>query len=121
MFIFPVVIANLNICTFKVVSLLGACTVHCRLSSSLTREIAASSTLQSITDDSERSPDGLQWNAVSLAKQALSASKQAAAVAEESKLIEADDDDNDDSLPFGLVLLSWSTLTSLISFCVFIG
>ncbi|KAJ1418967.1 Winged helix-like DNA-binding domain superfamily [Sesbania bispinosa] len=73
------------------------------LSSSSTGEIAAASALQPIVVDSERPPDGLQWNAVSLAKQALSASKQAASVAEELKLINADDDD---PRPFGLASTS---------------
>lgn len=48
--------------------------------------------------------DGFQWDALTLAKQALSASKQAAAVAEELKLVKIDDDNDDDSLPLGLVL-----------------
>lgn len=43
--------------------------------------------------------DGFQWDALTLAKQALSASKQAAAVAQELKLVKIDDDD---SLPLGL-------------------
>jgi len=47
---------------------------------------------------------GFQWDALTLAKQALSASKQAAAVAEELKLVKIDDDNDDDSLPLGLVL-----------------
>lgn len=51
--------------------------------------------------------DGFQWDALTLAKQALSASKQAAAVAQELKLVKIDDDD---SLPLGLVL----ALASLI-------
>lgn len=46
--------------------------------------------------------DGFQWDALTLAKQALSASKQAAAVAEELKLVKIDDDNDDDSLPLGL-------------------
>lgn len=92
--------------------------VYCRLASSPTGETAASSTMQPIAVDSEMPADGLQWNAVSLAKQALSASKQAAAVAEELKLIKADDDD---PLPLGLVLSLWLTMTSLIWFFLFIG
>ncbi|XP_014496115.1 RNA polymerase sigma factor sigF, chloroplastic isoform X1 [Vigna radiata var. radiata] len=64
-----------------------------------TREIAASLTLQPVDNDSERPADGLPRNAVSLAQQALSASKQAASS------IEVDDDD-DDPLSFGLASTS---------------
>jgi hypothetical protein len=52
-------------------------------------------------------------DALTLAKQALSASRQAAAVAEALKLIKVVDND-DDSLPLGLVLSLWLTLASLI-------
>ncbi|XP_061345773.1 RNA polymerase sigma factor sigF, chloroplastic-like isoform X2 [Gastrolobium bilobum] len=62
------------------------------LTSSPTGEIAASSTPQPAAVDSERPADGLRWNVVSLAKQALSASEQAASVAEELKSTKADDD-----------------------------
>jgi len=58
--------------------------------------------------------DGFQGDALTLAKQALSASKQAAAVAEELKLVKIDDDNDDDSLSLGLVLALWLTLASLI-------
>ncbi|KAK7378654.1 hypothetical protein VNO80_04100 [Phaseolus coccineus] len=61
-----------------------------------TRGIAASSTLQPVDDDS----DGLPRNAVSLAQQALSASKQAASS------VEVDDDDDVDLLSFGLASTS---------------
>lgn len=87
------------------------CIVYCRLTSSPTGEIAASSTIQPVASD--RSADAL-----SLAKQALLASKQAAAVAEELKLTIAGDDD---PLPPGLVLALWLTLTSMICFFLFIG
>ncbi|XP_022634955.1 RNA polymerase sigma factor sigF, chloroplastic isoform X4 [Vigna radiata var. radiata] len=63
------------------------------------QEIAASLTLQPVDNDSERPADGLPRNAVSLAQQALSASKQAASS------IEVDDDD-DDPLSFGLASTS---------------
>lgn len=56
--------------------------------------VSSSSTMQPVDD--------FQWSALSLAKQALSASKQAAAVAEELKLIKVDD--NNDSSPLRLVL-----------------
>jgi hypothetical protein len=52
-------------------------------------------------------------DALTLAKQALSASRQAAAVAEALILIKVVDND-DDSLPLGLVLSLWLTLASLI-------
>ncbi|KAI5425854.1 hypothetical protein KIW84_031616 [Lathyrus oleraceus] len=54
--------------------------------------VSSSSTMQPVDD--------FQWSALSLAKQALSASKQAAAVAEELKLIKVDD--NNDSSPLSL-------------------
>ncbi|XP_068473335.1 RNA polymerase sigma factor sigF, chloroplastic-like isoform X3 [Phaseolus vulgaris] len=60
-----------------------------------TRGIAASLTLQPVDNDSERPADGLPRNAVSLAQQALSASKQAASS------VEVDDDDVD-PLSFGM-------------------
>ena len=97
---------------------MGACTVYCRLTSSPTGEIGAPSPLQPVTVESERPADGLQFNAVSLAGQALSASKQAASIAEELESIKADVDD--DPLPPGLVLSLWLTLTSLIHFFPFI-
>jgi len=62
--------------------------------------------------------EGFQWDALTLARQALSASKQAAAVAEELKLVKVDDDTDNDSLPLGLVLALRLTLASLI--CLFI-
>ena len=46
--------------------------------------------------------DDFQCNALTLAKQALSASKQAAAVADKWKLISVNDDNSNDSLPLGL-------------------
>ncbi|XP_061368764.1 RNA polymerase sigma factor sigF, chloroplastic-like isoform X2 [Gastrolobium bilobum] len=76
------------------------------LTSLPTEEIAASSTLQHLTVDLERPADGAQCNAASLAKKALSASKQAASVAEELKSIKADD--YDDSLPFSLASTSFA-------------
>lgn len=95
----------------KVVFLKGACT-YCRLTCYPTREIAASLTLQPVDNDSERPADGLPRNAVSLAQQALSASKQAASS------IEVDDDD-DDPLSFGLVLsFSLSLTSSICLFCL---
>lgn len=77
--------------------------VYCRLTCSQTRGIAASSILQPVDIDLERPADSPQGDAVSLAQQALSASKQAlsASIAGEMKLFEVDDDD---PLPFGLVL-----------------
>ncbi|XP_061345786.1 RNA polymerase sigma factor sigF, chloroplastic-like isoform X2 [Gastrolobium bilobum] len=77
--------------------------LHNLLTSSPVEEIAASSTPQPVAFDSERPADGLQWNAVSLAKQALSASEQAVSIAEELKLIKAD---HDRPLPFGLASTS---------------
>ncbi|TKY62134.1 RNA polymerase sigma factor sigF [Spatholobus suberectus] len=73
------------------------------LTCSLTRGIAASSILQPFDIDSERPADGLPGDAVSLAQQALSASKQAASIAEEMTSVEVDDDD---PLLFGLVSTS---------------
>ncbi|RDX64170.1 RNA polymerase sigma factor sigF, chloroplastic, partial [Mucuna pruriens] len=75
-----------------------------QLTCSPTRGIAASSTLQPVDIDSERPADGLLGIAVSLAQQALSASKQAASITGEMKLIEVDDDD--DPLPLGLASTS---------------
>ncbi|KAK7355557.1 hypothetical protein VNO80_14815 [Phaseolus coccineus] len=66
------------------------------LTSSQTGEIAASSTLQHVSVDSERRT--VQCNGVSLAKKALSTAKQASSVVEGLKSIKADDD----SIPFGL-------------------
>lgn len=78
--------------------------------------MASSATEDFGTSSSTTQPaDGFQWNALSLAKQALSASKQAAAAAEELKLIEVDDN-SDDPLPLGLVLALRLTLASLIWF-----
>ncbi|KAL9318170.1 hypothetical protein ACSQ67_014687 [Phaseolus vulgaris] len=68
------------------------------LNSSQTGEIAASSTLQHVSVDSERRTDGVQCNGVSLAKKALSTAKQTSSVVEGLKSIKADDD----SIPFGL-------------------
>ncbi|KAK7392473.1 hypothetical protein VNO78_20912 [Psophocarpus tetragonolobus] len=68
------------------------------LASSQTGEIAASSTLQHVSADSERRTNGVQCNGVSLAKKALSTSKQASSVVENLKSVKADDD----SIPFGL-------------------
>ncbi|XP_027188744.1 RNA polymerase sigma factor sigF, chloroplastic-like isoform X2 [Cicer arietinum] len=68
--------------------------------------LASSATEDFGTSSSTTQPaDGFQWNALSLAKQALSASKQAAAAAEELKLIEVDDN-SDDPLPLGLASTS---------------
>lgn len=86
--------------------------VYCRLASSQTGEISASSTLQQVSSDLDRHTNGVQCNRVSLAKKALSTSKQGSSVVEDLKSIKADDD----SIPFGLVLSSWLTLTSLIYF-----
>ncbi|KAL4306357.1 hypothetical protein AHAS_Ahas16G0170200 [Arachis hypogaea] len=71
---------------------------------SSTGETAAASSLQPERVDSDRPADGLQFDAVSLSKQALSAAKQAALVAEEMKMIE--DDEDDDPLPLGLASTS---------------
>lgn len=86
--------------------------IYCRLTSSQTGEIAASSTLQHISVDSERQTDSVQCNGVSLAKKALSTAKQASLVVEGLKSTKADDD----SIPFGLVLSYWPTLTFVIYF-----
>jgi len=87
--------------------------VYCRLTCYPTRGIAASSTLQPVDNDSERPADGLPMNAVSLAQQAFSASKQAASP------VEVDDDDDVDPLSFGLVLsFSWSLTSSICLFCL---
>ncbi|MCI09540.1 RNA polymerase sigma factor sigF chloroplastic-like, partial [Trifolium medium] len=67
--------------------------------------VSSSSTMQPADD--------FQFNALTLAKQALSASRQAAVVAEELKLIKVVDND-DNSLPLGLVLALWLTLASLV-------
>ncbi|XP_014514037.1 RNA polymerase sigma factor sigF, chloroplastic-like isoform X1 [Vigna radiata var. radiata] len=72
------------------------------LTSSQTGEIAASSTLQHISVDSERQTDSVQCNGVSLAKKALSTAKQASLVVEGLKSTKADDD----SIPFGLASTS---------------
>ncbi|MED6156753.1 hypothetical protein PIB30_017363 [Stylosanthes scabra] len=71
---------------------------------SSTRETAAASPLQPDAVDSDSPADGLQFDAVSLSKRALLAAKQAASVAEEMTLIEADEDD--DPLPLGLASTS---------------
>lgn len=55
-------------------------------------EIATSSTPQPVTSDLEHPAEVEQHDAVALAKQALSASKQAALVAADMKSIKADDD-----------------------------
>ncbi|KAG5083836.1 hypothetical protein AAZX31_19G168700 [Glycine max] len=73
------------------------------LTCSPTRGIAASSILQPVDIDSEWPADGVPRNAVSLAQQALSASKQAVSTTGEMKLIEIDDDD---PLPSGLASTS---------------
>ncbi|KAK7345540.1 hypothetical protein VNO77_16145 [Canavalia gladiata] len=62
------------------------------LTSSQTGEIPASSTLQHVSVDSEGPTDSVQCNGVSLAKKALSGSKQASSVDEDLKSIKADDD-----------------------------
>lgn len=64
-------------------------------------EIAASSTLQPITIDSENNAEVEDHAAVALAKQALSASKQAASIAAALESIKADDEDLP---PLGLAL-----------------
>ncbi|KAK7396579.1 hypothetical protein VNO78_17684 [Psophocarpus tetragonolobus] len=61
------------------------------LTCSHTKGISASLTLQPIDFDSERPADGLPGNAVSLAQQALSASKEAASTVGEMQLTEDDD------------------------------
>ncbi|CAL0309889.1 unnamed protein product [Lupinus luteus] len=73
------------------------------LASSPRQEITASSTPQPVTIDSDRPAHGLKSDAVSLAKQALSASKQAALVAKELKSVIADDAD---PLPFSMASTS---------------
>lgn len=78
------------------------------LTSSQTGEIAAASTLQHVSADSEKRIDGLQCNGVSLAMKALSTSKQASSVAEDLKSIKADDD----SIPFGLASTSLADSSS---------
>jgi len=72
--------------------------MYCRLTSTETGEMDGVSTLPHA--------DSLQSNAVS-------PSKQAASVAEDLISIKADED-ADNSIPFGLVLPSWLTLTSLL-------
>ncbi|KAL2978619.1 hypothetical protein AAZX31_13G127000 [Glycine max] len=67
------------------------------LASSQTGEISASSTLQQVSSDLDRHTNGVQCNRVSLAKKALSTSKQGSSVVEDLKSIKADDD----SIPFG--------------------
>lgn len=86
----------------------------CRLTSSETGEVDASSTLQHVTV-AERPANGVPCNAISLGRQALSPSKHEASVADDLKSISADDD-ADDSIPFRLVLSSSPTLTLLIYF-----
>ncbi|KAK7285025.1 hypothetical protein RJT34_19782 [Clitoria ternatea] len=73
------------------------------LTCSPTTDIAASSTLRPFDIDSERPADGLLGNAIYLAKEALSASKNAASVTEEMKSIDSEDDD---PLPFCLTSTS---------------
>ncbi|KAE9590916.1 putative RNA polymerase sigma-70 like domain, RNA polymerase sigma factor, SigB/C/D/F, plastid [Lupinus albus] len=73
------------------------------LTSSPREEITASSIPQPVTIDSDRPAYGLKSNAVSLAKQALLASKQAASVAKELKSVIADDAD---PLPFSMASTS---------------
>jgi hypothetical protein len=81
------------------------------LASSPEGDIVSSSSTMQPADD-------FQLDALTLAKQALSASRQAAAMADELKLIKVVDND-DDSLPLRLVLSLWLTLASLI--WLFIG
>jgi hypothetical protein len=76
------------------------------LASSPEGDIVSSSSTMQPADD-------FQLDALTLAKQALSASRQAAAMADELKLIKVVDND-DDSLPLRLVLSLWLTLASLI-------
>ncbi|XP_058749270.1 RNA polymerase sigma factor sigF, chloroplastic [Vicia villosa] len=64
---------------------------------SLERQLHLRCHLQNLLASSPQEDD-FQWSALSLAKQALSASKQAAAVAEELKLVKIDDDSLADSL-----------------------
>lgn len=66
--------------------------IYCRLTSLPAEEIATSSTLQLVTSDLENTAEVEEADAVALAKQALSASKQAASIAADLKLIDADDD-----------------------------
>ncbi|XP_019426192.1 PREDICTED: RNA polymerase sigma factor sigF, chloroplastic-like [Lupinus angustifolius] len=73
------------------------------LTSSPRQEITASSTPQPVTIDSDGPAHGLKSDAVSLAKQALSASKQAALVAKELKSVIAHDAN---SLPFSMASTS---------------
>lgn len=75
--------------------------IYCRLTSLPAGEIAASSTLQPITIDSENTAEVEEHAAVALAKQALSASKQAASIAAALESIKADDEDLP---PLGLAL-----------------
>lgn len=75
--------------------------IYCRLTSLPADEIAASSTLQPITIDPGSTAEVEEHDAVALAKQALSASKQAASIAAALESIKADDDDLP---PLGLAL-----------------
>lgn len=84
--------------------------IYCRLTSSRTGEVDASSTLQNA--------DSLQCNAVSLTRKAFPSSKQAASIAEDLSSIKADED-ADNSISSGLVLFSWPTLTALLYFSCF--
>ncbi|KAF7818639.1 RNA polymerase sigma factor sigF, chloroplastic [Senna tora] len=70
------------------------------LTSLPTEEITTSSILQPVKIDSKKPAEGEICEAVALAKQALSASKQAASVAEDLKSFKAEDDD--DLLALGL-------------------
>ncbi|CAI8614627.1 unnamed protein product [Vicia faba] len=75
--------------------------LRCHLQNLLASSTEEDFVFSSSSSSSTMQPaDDFQWNALSLAKQALSASKQAAVVAEELKLIKIDD--GNDSSPLGL-------------------
>lgn len=66
--------------------------IYFRLTSLPAEEIATSSTLQLVTSDLENTAEVEEADAVALAKQALSASKQAVSIAADLKSMKADDD-----------------------------
>ena len=72
----------------------------------------SSLTLQSVTTDLENPMDVEPCNVVAIAKKALSASKEAALLAEDSKYIGVD---FDDSLSSGLVLCQLSSFSIMYS------
>jgi hypothetical protein len=86
------------------------------LASSPEGDIVSSSSTMQPADD-------FQLDAFTLAKQALSASRQAAAAAKELKLIKVVDNDDDDSLPLRLVSSSFVANFGILdlAFYLFIG